>query len=260
MKKNNIIFSFLLLVSFFYIYLFFKLASYLEFWIIDLQNCYKVMKLNWFLIEHINIFFYIFLFLVMGFYITKAVFTFIFSLKKLLEIKRNIFLLKIKQFKNIIVIDYPSIVAFNFLNKIVLSNKIFKKLNKKERKTIFLHEKGHLNSLDSFKLFFTDILLTLFPNFLKEKIFRIFVLASEENADKFATKIVGKKVLADTLLNVVSLNSSYPLMNNFTQERLKLLLEDKDVKVPKYIWFIYIFFISILLLLVYYKTCLCGAM
>ncbi|RUM50312.1 MAG: hypothetical protein DSY47_01990 [Hydrogenothermus sp.] len=260
MKKNNLIFSFLLLVSFLYFYLFFKLVSNLKFWIADLQNCYKVMQLKWFLIEHINIFFYMFLFLVMGFYITKAIFTFIFSLKKLFEIKRSIFLLKIKQFKNVIVIDYPSIVAFNFLNKIVLSNKIFKKLNKKERKTVFLHEKGHLNSLDSFKLFFADILLSLFPNFLKEKIFKIFVLASEENADRFATKIVGKKALADTLLNVVSLNSSYPLMNNFTQERLKLLLEEEDVKIPKYIWLIYIFLISILFLLIYYKTCLCGAM
>jgi len=260
MKKNNLIFGFLLLLSFLYLFLFFKLATNIRLWILDLQSCYKVMQLNWFLVEHINIFFYIFLFSVMGFYITKTVFIFISSLKRLFEIKKIIGLLKIKQFKNLVIIDYPSVVAFNFLNKIILSGEIFNKLNKKERKTVFLHEKGHLSSMDSLKLFIVDVLLSLFPEFLKRKIFKVFMLASEENADKFASKVVGKKTLANTLLNVVALNSYYPLMNNFTQERLKILLEEKDVKIPKYIWIIYILLISILFLLIYYKTCLCGAM
>ncbi len=260
MKKNNLIFGFILFSSFLYLYLFSYLISNLELWIFDLQSCYKVMSLSWFLTEHINIFFYLALFLVMSFFLVRTLFIFGIKLKKLVDINKNINLLKVKKIRNLVIIDYPSVVAFNFLNKIILSKEIFNKLNKKERKTIFLHEKGHLKSLDSLKMLIADILLSLFPNWIKQKVLDAFILSSEKNADKFAINFVGKKTLANTLINVVSLNTVYPLMNNFTQERLKLLIEEKDVKIPKYIWIVYIFFVVVFFLLIYYKTCLCGAM
>jgi Zn-dependent protease with chaperone function len=260
MKTNNTVFLLLVSVSLLYLYIFFKLVLNLGFWIIDLQNCYKVMHLKWFLLEHLNVFFYLFLFIIMGFYITKTIFIFILKLRRLFQIRKSINLLKIKNLKNIVIIDYPSVIAFNFLDKIVLSNSLFKTLDKNQRKTVFLHEKGHLNSFDSFKIFVVEILLSLFPKFIKEKVFKFFILILEKNADKFAEKIVGKALVANTLLKVISLNTSYPLMNNFTQERLKILLEEKEPKMPFYVWIAYLLLVSLILALVFYKTCLCGAM
>ncbi|NPA52342.1 MAG: M48 family metalloprotease [Aquificae bacterium] len=257
--KNKLFFLMVFLIST-YVYIYFLLISNLESWIVDIKSCFKVMEKADFFIEHTNVFFYLILFGFMSFSVLKVFIKAFLELKKAFLLKNSINLLKIKSYKNIIIINFPKPVAFNFLDKIVLSSTILKGLSKKEKKAVFYHEVGHLKNLDSFKLFVINIALSLFPKLVNKKLFSGVLLEAEHNADTFASLKVGKESLANALINVKSLISSYPLMNNFTQKRIEMLLEKKDFKLPKTIWFISLFFFTTLFLLLCYKTCFCGTM
>ncbi len=251
---------FTFLLGIVYIGLYIVLLVNTNLWINDLVNCFKKMDFFEYFIDHLNIMLFLALALIMSVYISKALYTGFKEIYKLYLLNRFIDVLKIKKFKNLVVIDTDENLAFNLFNKIVVSDKVLKHFDKKSKKSIFLHEKGHLLNKDSYKLLITNIIFSLFPKSLTEKFSKFFVLKVELEADKYATKFVDKIEFAKTLIKFKSFQSSYPMMNGFTEERLKLLLENKDVPLPKLLPITFFSILFIILLTVIFNICICGLM
>ncbi len=258
MKDKYTIFIVTVGITYFVLYTY--LFSNMQFWITDIFHCYKVMDFADYLKDHIHIFFYIFLFFFMSFYIIKMLYFVFIEIFKLKDLKNYINLLKVKQYKNVIIINTEEKLAFNFLNKIVISTSILKDNDKQEKKSIFLHEKGHLINKDSYKMLLANLLLSLFPAFIKNKLTKNYILSLETKADKYASKFIGNLKLAKSLLKIKTFYSYQPMMNNFTEERLKILLENGEVKIPKIIHILIIVLLTSLFISIIYKTCLCGIM
>ena len=133
-------------------------------------------------------------------------------------------------------------------------------MSKVEKKSVFLHEKGHLISRDNYKIIFTKAGLALFPNFIRENLLKRYILFLETKADKYASRYINKTDLAKTILHLKSAESYHPMINNFTEERLKVLLQEKNVTIPLTVYMVITFLLSFFLFISIYKTCFCGAM
>ena len=265
-KKSDIVFySFLITVSLYFYYYFF-LISDLPVWINDLKVCGSVMELNSFITGHLNIFLYLTLFLLMSFFVLKTFFQLLFSVKHYLELIKFINLNTIKKYKNLYIIDSKDSFAFSFgifKTGIVISKEIFKKFNKYEIRNIYLHEKGHLISGDSHKLFIFSILANLFPKKLKNKLIKDFSILKEIEADNYCSHKTDKIDLAKTLLKFYTVSSkvSLPMMNNHAEIRIKFLTDEinyKHIKVEN-IYFTFFVLLGLFILLSYlFQYCLCG--
>ncbi len=256
--KDKYIFL-ILLAAVAYITLFIYLADNISFWLEDEKRCFEVMEFWSFIKNHTHIFLFQLLFVLMGFQLLKSLYTGLIEIKRLKELSKVVELLKVKTYKNLVVIDTNEKIAFNLLDKIIVSKPVLS-MSKSEKRSIFFHEKGHLLSRDSFKIIFAKIGLLLFPNFIREKLLKRYVLFLEANADRYASRYVKKTDLAKTILQLKSTNSYYPMANNFTEERLKVLLEGKTLPVP---WSVYVligFLLAFFILVLLYKTCFCGVM
>jgi Zn-dependent protease with chaperone function len=251
---------FLLFTGFLYFVLYEFLFENMQFWTTDVVHCYKIMPFVEYLKDHLHIYFFMFLFFVMSFYILKTVYIAVKEIFRIYTLKKHINLLKLKKIKNLIIINTEEKLAFNFFNKIIISNSILKSLNKKERKSIFLHEKGHLLNKDGYKMLLSNLILSLFPKFIKNMLYKSYILTLEINADRYASMFIDKFQIAKSLLNMKTAQAHYPMMNNFTEERLKTLLEENDIKIPKTVHLIIIFILTLIFFTIFYKTCLCGIM
>jgi len=251
---------FLLFTGFLYFALYVFLFTNMQFWTLDIVHCFKIMPFGDYIKDHIHIYFFIFLFFVMSFYILKMIYMAVKEVFRVYTLKKYINLLKIKEIKNLMIINTEEKIAFNFFNKVIISNSILKTLNKNERKSIFLHEKGHLLNKDSYKMLLSNLMLSLFPDFIKNRLYRSYILTLETNADKYASMFIDKFQVAKSLLKMKTINAVYPMMNNFTEERLKTLLEENNVKIPKLVHILIVLILSVIFSTIIYKTCLCGIM
>ena len=252
--------GFIAIIGTLYIALYVYLTMNIQMWLIDVVHCFKVMEFKVYLIDHINIFFYIALFFFMSFYISKMLYILFKELYRFYTLNKYISILKIKRLKNILVIDTEEKLAFNFLNKIVISKSILDNFSGEERKSIFWHEKGHLINGDSYKILFSNLILSLFPEKIKNTILKSYILFLETNADRFALKFIDTVNLAKSLLKFKSSTSLNPMMNNFTEDRLKTMLEGNDIQIPKFIHILIILITAVIFVSIIYKTCLCGIM
>ncbi len=265
-KKSDIVFySFLITVGLYFYYYYF-LISDLPVWINDLKVCGSVMNFNSFVTGHINIFLYLSLFLIMSFFVSKTIFQLLISTKHYFEliqfIKNNTF----KKYKNIYVVNSNDSFAFSFgilKTGIVISKGIFKKFNKQEIRNIYFHEKGHLISGDSHKLFIFSILSNLFPKKIKDKLIKDFSILKEIEADDYCSHKTNKIDLARTLLKFYTTSSkiTLPMMNNHAEIRIKFLTDElnyKHIRVEN-IYFTFFALLGLFILLSYFfQYCLCG--
>ncbi|WP_297454506.1 M48 family metalloprotease [Persephonella sp.] len=251
---------FILLIGTIYLSIYLFLLKNVQLWLIDAVHCFKVMNLKEYLINHIHIFVFIVLFLLMSAFITKTLYVGLHETLRFHELKKYINLLKIKEYKNIVIIDTQQDIAFNYLNKIVISHTILKNLSKEDKKSIFLHEKGHLINKDSYKMLLSSLMLSLFPNFIKNRLTKSYILNLETKADKYALNFINNLQLAKSLLKIKTSNSYQPMMSNFTEERLKVLLENKKIGIPIIANLLIITLLCILFFSFIYKTCFCGIM
>lgn len=118
-----------------------------------------------------------------------------------------------------------------------------------------------MENKDSFKLVFANFIFKLFPDFIKKYIKKSYILFLETKADRYALNFIDAKFLANTLLKFKTLSSySQPMMNNFTEERIKNLFEEENIKLPKVIHLIVLLILITLFIAIIYKTCFCGIM
>ncbi len=257
MKKSDIFFYLIIGSSISTVFMFVYSLFNLPFWLWDLKECFSVMEVSNFLINHFHIILYISLTPVIAFLITRTVYKGYFYIKEYFRLKKVLKEKKIKEVNNIVIIDFEPLTAFNFgiiKRKIVLSKTV---LNLKEKKYIFIHEKAHFKGRDSFKLFVVSILSLLFP--MSEKIKKQFSLMKEVEADFFAKK--DNVSYAKALLNFYTYKSSFdvPMANSYIENRIMYILGEKDFHVPRILYLPLIaLFITIFSIL--FKTCFCGVM
>ncbi len=265
-KKSDIAFYSFLITVMLYFYYYYFLISDLPVWIRDLKACGSVMNLDSFIKGHINIFVYLTLFSVMTFFILRTSFILISNVKNYISLIKFIKSNTYKKYKNLFILNSDENFAFTFgilKNRIVLSKAIFKNFTKKEIKNIYMHEKGHLISGDSHKLFIFSTLANLFPDRLKNKIIKDFSILKEIEADDYCSKNTDKIELAKTLLKFYTVTSkiSLPMMNNHAEVRIKFLTDQLNYKQIKTenIYFTFFVLLGIFLFLTYiFQYCLCG--
>ncbi len=265
-KKSDIVFySFLLTVGL-YLYYYYFLISDLPVWINDLKVCGSVMNLNSFIEGHINIFLYLTLFSVMSIFIFKTVLNLFVSTKNYLQLVRFIKSNKYKKYKNLYVINSEKNFAFSFgifSTGIAVSKGIFNNFTKEEIRNIYMHEKGHLISGDSHKLFIFSVLANLFPKKLKDKLINDFSILKEIEADDYCSKNTEKLKLAKTLLKFYTVSSkvNIPMMNNHAEIRIKFLTDQLNYKHIKTenIYLSFFLLLGMFIFLSYiFQYCLCG--
>ncbi len=266
LKKSDIVFySFLITIGLYFYYYYF-LVSDLPVWINDLKVCGSVMDLVPFIKGHLNIFLYLTFFFLMSFFILKTIFQFLRNLKNYFGLVKFINSNTLKKYKNLYIVNSKESFAFSFgifKTGIVISKEIFKNFSKDEIRNIYLHEKGHLISGDSHKLFIFSILANLFPERIKNKLIKDFSVLKEIEADDFCSHRTDKLDLARTLLKFYTMNSkiNLPMMNNYTELRIKFLTDElnyKNIKVEN-IYFSFFTLLGIFIFLTYlFQYCLCG--
>ncbi|ACO04576.1 MAG TPA: hypothetical protein DEP48_05255 [Persephonella sp.] len=266
MKKSDLIFVIFLSVVGLYFYYYYFLITTAPTWIIDLKNCFIEMDFLPFLENHLNIFLYLSLLVISSFLIVKTIFSLfrsIFGYFKLNSyINRNLY----KRFKNLYIINSDQIVAFNtgfFKRKIVISKQILDIFSKDEKKTVFLHEKGHLKNGDSYKLFIFSVLVNLFPKKLADKLLKDFSLLKEIEADMFCVSDRKKVELANTVLRFYTYRTgvSVPMMNSYLSQRIQFLLGHlsyEDFKVER-VYLSFSLLLTVFILFSYvFNYCLCS--
>jgi beta-lactamase regulating signal transducer with metallopeptidase domain len=264
-KSDIVLYSFLITVGL-YVYYYYFLISDLPVWINDLKICGSVMEFSAFIKGHLNIFLYLVIFLIMSYFILKTIFQFILSTKNYIQLINYINSNKIIKYKNLYVINSKQAFAFSFgifKTGIAVSKEIFKKFEKDEVRNIYLHEKGHLISGDSHKIFIFSVLSNLFPEKLKNKLIKDFSILKEIEADNYCSQRTDKLHLAKTLLKFYTVSSkvSIPMMNNHPEIRIKFLTDElnyKHIKVENIYLTFFALFGLFIILSYFFKYCLCG--
>ncbi len=260
MKRSDVIFFLYICVSTVYFSLFLFLGKNIEFWLRDISACYTQMNFANFLKNHLHIFLYLFIFQVLAFYFSNFLLSFMKNLFHYLKMKKTLEKLWLKRYKNLIILDTKELVAFNFglFRRYIVLSKGVLNLRKQEKKHIFYHEKIHFLGNDSLKFFAVSVLSPLFPK--GKELEKIYKLAREIEVD--LTVEEDRYDYLKTLLNFVEKKSyvSVPMANLYIDERLNFVLEDKKPPVPKYIFFLLFFILSIFTFALVYKTCFCGVM
>ncbi len=260
MKKSDALFLLTGFFLFVYLFVYLKLLTGVSVWINDLKSCFSVMHIDYFLLNHTNVFFYLFLFSVMTFYLIRMIFTAFQNINHFYTVKRSIDSLSVMRYKSIIVIDSENILSFNFSKNIVLSTGFLKKLGKNEKKAVYHHEQGHLKHLDAFRYLITDTIFSLLPKKLKNRLLKELVIMSEIYADRYALKKVSKETLLEAILKIKEFNLLQPSGYNFSESRFHFISEDRFPPLPK-IWIIPLLILQLTAVLLYlYKTCFCGVM
>ncbi|HHG74883.1 MAG TPA: hypothetical protein ENK22_07535 [Persephonella sp.] len=258
--KSNLVFLFFGLFFVFYTALYVFLLENISVWIGDIKACYSVMGINSFIFNHFHIFIYLFIFLIMSYYIFKVLTFFLKTVQEVLKLKKQIEKLRLKTFKNFVVIDTDIPVSFNFLNSVVISSSVLKILNREEKKAVFYHEIGHLKNYDSMKFFLSEIILSLLPENLKNLLKKQLITFSEFSADMYALQRVSKKDLFSAVLKLKEEKNKYPQASAFIEERFLFAFENKKQRINPSVLIIQLIPAVVFIGVIIYKTCFCGAM
>ncbi len=259
MRRSDYIFYLTIGAGFLYILYFLYLVSNIKFWLEDLETCYFSMDRYSFFINHVHIYFYLLSFPFVLYFLTKTFLKGYFHIKKYIQIKSCIKTAKIKEIKNIIIVDFKGYTAFNiglFSRKLVFSKDTLN-LPKEDKKIIFAHEKAHFKHRDSLKFFLFSVFAELFP--FSKKMKENFFLLKEIEADMSVD--TDRLRYAELLLNFYQskIKGDIPLAGGYINRRFEFILEGKRPEFSIYFLLPSAFFIFFLLSFVF-KTCFCGEM
>ena len=258
--KSNLVFFFLVLFFVFYVALYIFLSENIGLWINDIKACYSVMSMNDFIFNHFHIFVYLLLFLFMTFSFFRVSHTILKTAGDLIDLRKYVHRTKLKSFKNLIIIDTDIPVSFNVFNTVVISKSVLNILNRNEKKAIFYHEIGHLNNYDSLKFLISDIILSIFPRSLENFLKKQLIIFSEFSADMYAMQKVSNTDLFSAVLKIKEEKNRHPQAATFLEERFMFVFENKKQRINPFILIIQLVPAVILIGVVIYKTCFCGAM
>ena len=258
--RSNAVFVLFVLFFILYTALYIFLYENTGLWVNDIKACYSVMSINNFIFNHFHIFIYLLIFSFMTFSLFKILHTTFKTIIDLINLRKYLQRIKVKSFKNLMIIDTETPVSFNFFNTVVISESVLKILNKDEKKAVFYHEIGHLNNYDSVKFLFSDIILSVLPENLGNLLKRQLITFSEFSADMYAMQKVSKKDLFSAVLKIKEEKNRHPQATSFVEERLLFAFDNKNQKINPYILIIQLLPAVALLGVIIYKTCFCGAM
>ncbi|WP_457639075.1 M56 family metallopeptidase [Persephonella sp.] len=229
-------------------------------WTADVKGCFSVMELEEFLLNHINVFLYITAFIFMSVYLVKAVLKTLQTAVKTKKTTDAVKNLKVKKYKNLIVIKSKDPLAFNILNNIVISTEVLKKLSKQEKKAVFYHEKGHLKNLDSYRYILVFFAVSLLPGKISKAVAKQIILSMELSADRYALRQVKAEELAEAVLKLKNHSSPLPAGTTFTTYRLEVVLGLKKENFPVLLMSVCTGVLIFITALLVYKNCFCGVM
>ena len=258
MKESN---KFMLLVFLTFsisIFYYIELFRNIKLWLYDIRNCFNDMYFFSFLIDHMHIITYIFLFLLFSILLVNGI------------IKNSIYLSNIIRFywrlkkqihknKNSILINTKKPTAFNIFNKIFLSKSLMKNLTFSELKIVLLHEKIHKQNKDFYKMLFINLTLNFLPDLISSRLKNKFSLLIEHEVDKKVIEKVNPEIYASVLLKTYKINLDVPQINSYVKTRVESILYEKDIFI-KYKYFIYsiLALVSLSYITHILRICFCG--